>query len=38
MFDRPEKAVAAGQVVALFDKKGECCLGSGVIESTVTAE
>lgn len=35
-FDRPEGAVAPGQVCALYE--GDVCVGSGVIESVRTLE
>jgi tRNA-5-taurinomethyluridine 2-sulfurtransferase len=31
-FDEPQKAVAPGQVAALWDGDGEWCLGCGVID------
>lgn len=36
--DRPEKAVAPGQVVALWDEQNRWCFGSGVISSTKCLE
>ena len=37
-FDEPEKGVAPGQVVGLWDESGKWCLGSGIIAGTTCLE
>lgn len=34
IFDTPEKAVAPGQIVVVYDETGVWCLGCGVIDDT----
>ncbi len=33
VFDKPQRAVTKGQVVALYSEEGNVCLGGGIISS-----